>query len=144
MPSVTFCRLVDELCRQAALPNPQALYERTALTIDGVHFSLVERAAEPYAEVLIYLDLGPLPEAQRAAVLLRLLEINFHLFVGAGSPSCAYNSESQRLLLCLSLLQQGASGAGLLQLLGQLAELARNWRKEHFLDGAAVAPGGVK
>nr|WP_100546507.1 MULTISPECIES: CesT family type III secretion system chaperone [unclassified Pseudomonas] len=134
MPSAAYCRLVDDLCQLALLPNPKALYERTALTVGKVNFSLVERSGDPYSEVLIYTDLGPLPSQHRDAVLLRLLDINFHLFVGAGSPSCSYNSETQRLTLGVSLLLQAATGQRLLALLGQLADMAHNWRGDHFLE----------
>lgn len=141
MPSAEYCRLVDDMCQLALLPNPKALYERTALTVHKVNFNLIERPGDPYSELLIYTDLGPLPSQRREAVLLRLLDINFHLFTGAGSPSCTYNSETQRLTLAVSLLLQGTSGERLLGLLGQLADMARSWRDDHFLDRPAAAQG---
>ena len=140
MPSATFRRLIDELCHLSKLPDPQALYERTALNVSGVDFSLVEREG-PVSEVIIHCDFGALPGRRREEVLLRLLEINFNLFIGSASPSCTVNQQTGRATLAAAAPLQGLGSLALLELLGQLADMAKVWREGYFLDTAPVRAG---
>lgn len=148
MPTATYCTLVDEVCRLTLLPNPHTLYEHTALSIDGIDISLVERH-EPANEVGIQCDLGPLPGRQREAVLLRLLEINFHLFTDAANSTCTVNPITGRATLAAVIPLQHARAAALLELLGQLADMAKAWRQSYFLgvlptQRTAVSRGAVQ
>lgn len=132
MPTATYCRLIDEVCRLSLLSTPHTLYEHAALRIDGVDISLVERH-EPVAEVAIHCDLGPLPDRQREAALHRLLEINFHLSVGAANSTCAVNPKTGHAILAAAISLHHARATQLLQLLGQLAGIAIAWRQSFFL-----------
>lgn len=142
MPSPMFRILIDELCQISLLPDPHVLYERAALNIDGVDISLVEREG-PTNEVIIHCGLGALPNRRRDEVLLRLLEINFSLFTGSSSPSCTVNPQTGCATLAAVAPLQGLSATGLLELLGQLADMANAWRQDYFLD-AAPAQAGTK
>jgi hypothetical protein len=140
MPSATFRRLIDELCHLSKLPNPQALYERAALSIDGVDTSLVEREGQ-INEVIIHCDFGALPTRRRDEVLLRLLEINFNLFIGSASPSCTVNQQTGRATLAAVAPLPGLTALALLELLGQLADMAKVWRQGYFLEATPARAG---
>lgn len=133
MPSATFRLLIDQLCQLSKLPDAKALYERTALNIDGVDISLVEREGA-VSEIIIHCDLGALPTRRRDEVLCRLLEINFSLFTGSASPACTVNPQTGRVTLAAVAPLAGLGAVGLLELLGQLADMAHAWRQGYFLE----------
>jgi hypothetical protein len=140
MPSATFRVLIDELCELSKLPDPHALYDQAALNVGGVDISLVEREGS-VGEVIIHCDLGALPSRRREDVLLRLLEINFSLFTGSASTACTVNPQTNRVALAAVAPLQGLSAIGLLELLGQLADMAKVWRGGYFLDPAPARTG---
>lgn len=130
----TWRALIDSLCKLALIPNPQTLYERTALQVNGVEFSLVYSDGAGAGNVLLYGDMGPLPVRARDAVAMRLLEMNFELSGDTASPAFSLNPQSQRVSLSVVLLLERMSAERLLEVLGHLADMALAWRRDFFLD----------
>ena len=127
--------LIDQLCALASIPNPQSLYEFTAVEFNGVDFTLAYKHGAGAGDVLLYSDMGSLTLPDPTAAALRLLEINFYLFGGQSSPVFSLNPESRRINLCVALMLEQLTAGRLLELLHELADTANAWRKDFFLGG---------
>lgn len=140
-----YTSLIDEICTLSLIASPERFYESANFTLDGVDFTLQYQDRDQGRAVLIYGDMGPLPERNRDQALLSLMDINFHLFSGAHSPAFSWNSQTARVLLMGSVALQMANAEGVLLLMRSFANLAREWR-EHGFVGKAVgdeARGGA-
>ncbi|WP_167359813.1 CesT family type III secretion system chaperone [Phytopseudomonas flavescens] len=144
MTTPAYRSLIDHFCTLALIPNPASLYERTAIEVNGVDFTLCHRQSQGMGTVLLYADLGQLPSREAAAAALRLLEMNFHLFGEPLSPVFTLNPQSRHINLAAALLLERLSAERLLTLLGELADMAKAWRRDFFLDAdqPVCRPGG--
>lgn len=127
-----YCKLIDEICAEVNIPNPERLYQEANLKVDDVAFTLLYGSVADPNSMMLYCDFGELPEQGREAVLLRLMETNMHLF-GANSPCFTYNSESKHIVLAARLRLFAATGEDVLRTLRSLAAGALEWRQNHFL-----------
>lgn len=129
--------IIDDICTLSLIPHSPVFHEAANFTVHNVDFTLQHRTLEQGDQVAIYADMGPLPSGNRDAVLLSLLEINFHLFHSSQSPMFSYNRETQRALLMGSVELTGATATGLLLTMRAFAQLAGEWRKSAFQQSAS-------
>lgn len=137
MTSDRYRLLIDEICILSLIPHSPGLHESTNFTVHDVDFSLQHRFREPVDQVAIYADMGPLPPGNREAVLLSLLEINFHLFHGGQSPVFSYNPETLRVLLMGSIELADATAPTVLLTMKAFAQLGTQWRISAFQQPAS-------
>ena len=126
-------QLIDQICELTMLPDPASLYEMASISVRGISFSLLYNEKGDSGEVQIYCGFGPLPKHEREPVLLRLLETNLHLCTGPGSPALSYNSETSQVVLVCVLPLELLEAQKLLDLLGYLADIAKQWQSDFFL-----------
>lgn len=138
--------LIDELCAIERLPHPARLYQRAALKVNGVSFSL--RPGGPGNEdcCLYAVDYGEPPPQRRHLVLQRLLEANT-LMADPFLPKFGIEHLSGKVVLTGYIRLDKASGDSLIRVLRHHALQAREWRRTHFLleqerIGAAGRPRG--
>ena len=131
--------LIDEICILSLIPHSPDFHEAANFTVHKVDFSLQHRTLEQGGQVAIYADIGPLPSGNRDAVLLSLLEINFHLFHSGQSPVFSCNHETQRVLLMGSVELANATAPILLLTMKAFAQLAGEWRRSAFQQAASQA-----
>jgi len=131
--------LIDETCVLSMIPHSPDFHEAANFTVNTVDFSLQHRVLEQGDQVAIYADMGPLPSGNRDAVLLSLLEINFHLFHSGQSPVFSCNPETQRVLLMGLVELADATAPTLLLTMKAFAQLATEWRKSAFQETASRA-----
>lgn len=136
MAAPSYCRLIDQLCAITMIPCPSAFYEQTNLSVKEVDFSLKHTPGPGEGDVFIYASFGPLPTANREAVLQRLLEANLYLLSGPHCPSLSYNSDSGHVILIGHVPLDDLAAEHLLGLLGGIADMASNWRDGYFLDAS--------
>ncbi|MBD8200705.1 CesT family type III secretion system chaperone [Pseudomonas viridiflava] len=129
--------LINEICALSLISSPERFYESANFKIDDVDFTLQYQNREQCRAVLIYGDMGPLPERNRDQSLLALMDTNFHLFSGAHSPVFSFNAQTGRVLLMGSVALEMASAEGILLLMKSFAELAGQWRQHGFIAKAA-------
>ncbi|QKJ89195.1 molecular chaperone Tir [Paramixta manurensis] len=134
MSSREYCQLIDEICRITLLSDPESFYQYAHLNINQINFTLTEQSVGEENNLLIICEMGEIPNKNQAAILFRLLELNFHLFAEPRSPICSVNPETQKVNLCISLPVIAATATGIVRLLTQLAEMAALWRETYFLD----------
>jgi len=127
-------QLIDQICELTMLPDPASLYEMASISVRGISFSLLYNEKGDSGEVQIYCGFGPLPKHEREPVLLRLLETNLHLCTGPGSPALSYNSETSQVILVCVLPLEVLEAQTLLDMLGALAEMAKQWQSHYFLS----------
>jgi len=131
--------LIDEICTLSLIPHSPDFHEAANFKVNQIDFSLQHRALEHGDQVAIYADMGQLPSGNRDAVLLSLLEINFHLFHSGQSPVFSCNHETQRVLLMGSVELAHATAPTLLLTMKAFAQLAGEWRKSAFQQAASQA-----
>lgn len=136
MASPTYCKLIDQLCELTMIPTPSAFYEQANLSVKEVDFSLKHTPGVGEGDVFIYCGFGPLPVANREAVMQRLLETNLYLLSGAFCPSLSYNRDSEQVVLIGHVPLDNLSAERLLGLMGGAADMALIWRDGYFFDGA--------
>jgi hypothetical protein len=133
----TYCKLIDQLCELTMIPTPSAFYEQANLSVKEVDFSLKHTPGVGEGDVFIYCGFGPLPAANREAVMQRLLETNLYLLSGAFCPSLSYNRDSEQVVLIGHVPLDNLSAERLLGLMGGAADMALIWREGYFFDGAS-------
>lgn len=134
MANAHYHRLVDDICQLALIPSTALLYQTTQLSVKGVDFSLHHVEGSDAGKVLIHADFGLLPAQQREAILLRLLDTNFHLS-GGEYPICfSHNERTGHVMFSASQPLDNVTGSGVLLLMGHLADYAQAWRQTYFLD----------
>jgi len=131
--------LIDQLCQHAGIPHPQSMYEKAELLVDDCTFLL--RHGEKSESVLVYCDMGELPEKSKEAVLLRLMETNLYMFGDVYNPVFSYSPESKHVLVLCARWLGEATGLTLLAFIKQLAGMAKEWRENHFLDEKEAKSG---
>jgi hypothetical protein len=121
--------LIDRICElNETRPGPNA-HERCELTIDGSLFTLVPMASgdKDIVGLAYFADIAPLPEGQKQAIAIRLLETNVFL-TSREAPSFCVDPRTGNALL-----------AGCLALDAITPELAHR-----YLRGVAVFAGGLR
>lgn len=137
MASPIYCKLIDQLCELTMIPTPAAFYEQANLSVKDVDFSLKHTPGVGEGDIFIYCSFGPLPVANREAVLQRLLETNLYLLSGAFCPSLSYNRDSEQVILIGHVPLETLTAERLLGLMGGAADMALIWRDGYFFDGAS-------
>lgn len=130
--------LIEQLCTELHLPQPGALYQAAVISAFDTRFQLFHGGVLAPDSVLLYCDVGQLPQQSpdlqqsREAVLLRLLALNGDLFSIHGAVfTCDQPSDTVALVGKLSL--QRASLASTMALLAHFGELVQQWRRSYFL-----------
>ncbi|KAF1010957.1 MAG: hypothetical protein GAK32_01137 [Pseudomonas fluorescens] len=134
MANQHYRQLVDQICQLTQIPTAALLYESTQLTVRDVDFSLSHIESPEADAVLMHADFGPLPSRQREAILLRLLDTNFHLIDGVRHSSFSHNEHTGHVMFGSALALQGTTAEQILLLMGHIAEYAQAWRQTYFLD----------
>ena len=143
----TYHALIDQICAQSNIPDPASMYSAANLQVEGVNFTLFYGGGIAPDSTMVYCDFGELPTQAREAVLLRLLETNMYLF-GMNSPVFTYNAENKHIVLVSRVPLANATADRMLGLLAHYADLAKEWRTDHFLieteqqTGALANPTG--
>lgn len=126
-------QLIDNICELTMLPDPASLYEVASISVRNINFSLLYKENPAHGDVHIYCGFGPLPKQQRELVLQRLLETNLYLCTGPGSPTLTYNTETGQVVLVCIFPLDVLEAQPLLDMLGHLAETAKQWQSDYFL-----------
>ncbi|MCD5993893.1 CesT family type III secretion system chaperone [Pseudomonas sp. CDFA 602] len=139
--------LINEICALSLISSPERFYESASFRISDIDFTLQYQDRDQGRAVLVYGDMGGLPERNRDQALLALMDINFHLFAGAHSPAFSWNAQTGRVLLMGSVGLERATAEGVLLLMRSFANLAKEWRDHGFVGstkaGGANASNGV-
>jgi hypothetical protein len=133
-----YVQLMAEIQALTLLPESILSHELVHLSVNGVDFSMYPIGENDQAYVVTHCDLGDLPVARRDAVLLRLLECNFHMINTAKPVSFCCNEESGRMMLSAAQPLSMLSGQVILDQMGGIADYALAWRETHFLNDSTA------
>lgn len=136
----SFADICRQVCERFGRPPPETAapthgIAAFSLQLDGVDVTLSAQERVP-DELLVHVDLGPVPANHAAAAWNALMEANY-LLLGDGGPSFARNIMSGDALLqhAVHLGEEGAVDH-LLEALADMVSVALRWRQDHFLDPA--------
>jgi hypothetical protein len=121
------------------LEKPEGM-EHIALAIGDVLFLLCDISPPNSGRALLFCEFGPLPELHRVAALERLMELNL-LFFRGNSPVFGRDPVNGNILFCSEILFKTVTPEAVRDSLHQIAAQARLWRRSHFLEDSAQAPG---
>ena len=136
-------KLIDEICLKSGIPDPASMYTEANLQMMGVNFSMYH-CLEPTKDfAILYGDFGPLPKQGRESVLLRLMQINLHLYNGI-SPTFSCHPDNNHVILVTAIPVLITTVHAFMELLVGLADMALSWQNGHFLneEEQAGAPAG--
>jgi len=129
-----FSQIMAEIHALTLLPKSLLHQDLVRLSIKGVDFSMYPEVLADQACVVFHCDLGDLPETEREAVLIWLLDNNFHLIKSIHPVSFCRNEESGRLMLSALQPLAGISARTILDQMGSLADYALHWRTTFLLN----------
>lgn len=133
MDSERYYRLVTDICQLSQIPVAAIDINRPQLSVRGIDFSFSNLADT----VMIHADFGTLPERRRDAILLKLMNVNFHLFDG-DRPCCfSYNDDKGQVQFSCTVKLTQIGAPQFLQLLGHIAEYAQSWQHSYFVAESA-------
>ncbi|MDP9782274.1 CesT family type III secretion system chaperone [Pseudomonas fluorescens] len=137
MSNERYHRLVTDICQLSQIPVAAIDLDLVQLNVKGIAFSFANLADT----VLIHADFGPLPDRRRDAILLQLMNVNFHLFNG-DRPCCfSHNDDTGQVQFSCTVELTQIGAPQFVQLLGHIAEYAQSWQHNYFLaEGAKRAP----
>lgn len=120
--------LLQGLCAELNIGNPESVLQSGTLDIDDVTV-YVEGRDEIYAEELvIYADLGAVPQDKAAEVHRNLLEANL-FWAGTGSATIGLHPDTGHAILAYQTPFAGLTPAGLASAVTQFAKIAAYWQR---------------
>jgi len=129
-----FIDLANEFCRLANLDDPASLAAGRAIEVDGIDFVLQYDEQYTPEHVLLYCDFGLPPEDRLVPAYEALLEANM-LIYGDSSPSFMLGPD-KRVTLGYQCRLPDIHAVALIGVMHNLAEQAKNWRADYFLETA--------
>lgn len=132
-----YVHLIEEFCQSSKLGEPARVVQGGAIDFDDIPFSLLYSKKINPAALLIYGEFGTPPAGQEAEALRILLQKNLRSYDGDGGPAFTM-STSGKVLIAHRLPLSDASARQLHDLLSDLADKAKLWRKDFRLDKPAT------
>lgn len=133
MSKERYHRLVTDICQLCQIPVAAVDFDLVQLNVKGIAFSFANLADT----VMIHADFGPLPDRHRDAILLQLMNVNFHLFNGDRSCCFSHNDDTGQVQFSCTVELTQIGAPQFVQLLGHIAEYAQSWQHCYFLDEGA-------
>lgn len=127
-----FIDLANEFCVLANVDQPTLLVEGNAIEVDGVDFFLQYDEEFSPDHLVVYCDFGLPPAVRLLEAYEALLETNMIVY-GANSPSFMLGPD-KRVVFGYQCRLQELKAPELLDIFLNLAEQARDWRTDHFLE----------
>ncbi len=125
-----YIRLIEEFCALTKLDEPARIMQGGAVEFDDIPFSLLYSDKINPGALLVYCEFGALPPGQDSDALRVLLQKNLLLFDGGGAPAFAM-SGTGKILRAQRLMLADAKAQQLFDLLADIAEKAKQWRKDY-------------
>lgn len=137
-----FQELCKSLCGALGVPAPELMQDplgtaSLSMQLDGVNLTLAHFPQKSADSVVALLELGPVPIEHELAAWLALMNINY-VMRGDGAISFGRDPQTgQAILQCVYPFRE-VSAPGLQASLARMTRLARSWREDFFLGGAAL------
>jgi hypothetical protein len=138
-----FVSLIEGFCKECGLDQPERILHGGPIAVGDVVFSLIYSEQVNPELIFVYCDFGSVPPGQEMEAYRALLEANMFLYTGSG-PAFTLSSETGRVVLAEHYKMSAITPKELREKLVKLAEQAKAWRVDHFLDRsprAAAADG---
>lgn len=132
-------QLLSALGSALDAPDRERVLATSALAMDGVPVTLNPAGDADPAGVHAYYALGRLPEADRDAAALRMLQLNLCLF-GRDAPQFGLDASSGQAVMMVRIDISELTATDLHQALSTYATLAGAWQDTRFADGV-LQPG---
>lgn len=145
MSNPAFVNLIEGLCREYGLDQPERIVRGGALAIGDVVFSLSCDERLGAGLVFIHCDYGPVSRTREADVYRSLLEANMALYSGS-APAYTVSPDSGHVVAVDHRRLGECTPAALRTLLAEMQAQAKAWRADYSLfkpqarRGAPAAP----
>ena len=139
--SASLKSLIHEFAKQFDLEADAAWDSPIEVTIDGVELTLAEYTRSGEDEVLIYANLGVVPEERELEVYRGLLEANV-LWSGTADATIGVNSATREAIMAYRLPLERLDGEKLSVMVAHFLAIAELWRDFVVNAGEEDAPLG--
>lgn len=132
--------LLEDLCAQMKIEDAATVVSSGIVEVNGVTI-YVEGRDEVYSdEVLVYTDLGEIPQESAANIHRNLLEANL-MWAGTGGATIGLHPDTGHAILAYQTPMAGLNGEGLAVALTQFSNVATYWQT--FISSAGVVEEAV-
>ncbi|WP_142849300.1 CesT family type III secretion system chaperone [Telmatospirillum sp. J64-1] len=131
--------LIEALCVQMNIGNAAGVYESGILDVEGQNIFLELSEADGTEEVLVYSDLGAIPQEKAGEIHRNLLEANL-LWAGTGGGTLGLHPDTGSAVLAYRLPVEGVTGEALAAVISQFARVSQFWRD--FIASGGEGGGG--
>jgi hypothetical protein len=131
---MNFVELVRALSDEAGLQLSQEPMSPVEFSVDGVDVAISHEVRGEEHAIVLYSELGQVPEARELEVYRILLEANV-MWSGTGDGTLGVNSATRQALICYRLTTKDLDGPGFVSVVSAFLELAGAWRE--FMVAAA-------
>lgn len=145
---MNFVELVRALSDEAGLQLSQEPVSPVEFSVDGVDVAISHEVRGEEHAIVLYSELGQVPEAREIEVYRILLEANV-MWSGTGDGTIGVNSATRQALICYRLPTTDLDGPGFVSVVSAFLQLARAWREfmvaseEEATALTAVRPQGM-
>ncbi|TWC67344.1 CesT family type III secretion system chaperone [Herbaspirillum sp. SJZ099] len=127
-----FIELTNDFCAIANIDQPELMVQGNAIEVDGIDFFVQYDEEFAPDHLIVYCDFGMPPQERLLDAYQALLETNM-LIYAANSPAFMLGPD-RRVTFGYQCRLNELRAPELMTILLNLAEQARDWRTDHFLD----------
>lgn len=129
-----YVQLIDSFCKLVGvkeLADIAAVVDGAAIDIDDIRFTFAYHAISAPNRLMVFCDLGEVPEQHKTKVYRALLETNLYLYE-ADAAVYSIMPESGRALCATRFMLDQLKVEELRSIVTLLAQRAHDWRRSHF------------
>lgn len=147
--SEKFSALIEALANHVGLPDDSGFAETLTMSVDDVAVGIQYVFDSSEESVVLYCDLGPIPEQKERDIYRNLLEGNY-FWTGTGGATLGVNSETGHALVAHAMPLEELDAEGLAAAIDAFADVGQFWTQFIVSDepdtgaGPSANAGGIR
>lgn len=134
-----FADLMHAFGTALGLPEPEKLARNTPFSVNDIVFCFRKPASEADQSLMLFVDFGPIPKDNEAAVYYQLLRENYLEFPTKNASYCV-SSRTGNVAYARAVALEAMTVETLAVIVAKLAEQVRYWRLDHADARLKIAP----
>lgn len=147
--SEKFNALIEAFAKHVGLPDDSGFTETLTMSVDDVAVGIQYVFDSSEESIVLYCDLGPIPEQKERDIYRNLLEGNY-FWTGTGGATLSINSDTGHALAAHAMPLEELDGEGLAVAIDAFADVGEFWTRfitSSELDtdtGVGPSAGGIR
>jgi hypothetical protein len=134
-----FADLMHAFGTALGLPEPEKLARNTPFSINDIVFCFRKPPSESDQPLMLFVDFGPIPKGNEAAVYYQLLRENYLEFPTKNASYCV-SSRTGNVVYARAVATDALTVDTLAVIVAKLVEQVRYWRLDHADGRTKIAP----